>query len=367
MVHLPEPRRYGGGSVTDELAGLARDAARADPLERPKAISALHRALAAVIAGGDDAPLHAAFRHVEDAASYRVLADALARSVEAATADAGVVARTFALPVVFVAAATQPLTLSGYLREPAALHELFERTHALGPTRNFGLSGALAAIEALEALSPSAVAAFARAPSPDKLEQLLPAAPIAVASRHEQTHLRFIVGAGLTAPESPGFAEVAANIGPWGQECARIVQEQLAAPGLQLLALPRPPLDLLRAAHAGRTAQLEVALSLFASNAVRRFRLAVGDPVAILSAHDDGDVRVTLSSPFADDMVEGFRWPLHPADDLAAVQASICELLAEMRVHDVRIVGHVLPARRTNTALFHPRCDEWDRVAAGVH
>jgi hypothetical protein len=243
---------------------------------------------------------------------------------------------------------------------------LFERTHALGPTRNFGLSNALCSLQALEALSLRARLALARELDPDALGRMLPPAPIAVAPGLEQTHLRFIVGAALTAPESPGFTEVAAHIAPWGAQCAQLLQQQLAVPDLQLLALPRPPLDLVRAPNAGRFAQLEIAFDLFASNAVRRFRLGVGDPVAIASAHEGGEIRVTLSSVFADDRVEGFRWPLHPADDLAAVQKLVVDLFAEMRVRDVRIVERVLASKRDNGAVLYPCAGEWDRLGAGA-
>jgi hypothetical protein len=228
------------------------------------------------------------------------------------------------------------------------------------------LSNALCSLPALEALSLRAMLALARELDPGALARVLPPAPIAVARGQEQTHLRFIVGAALTAPDSPGFAEVAAHIGPWGEQCARLLQRELAAPALQLLALPRPALDLVRAPHAGRFAQLRIAFDLFASNAVRRFRLAVGDPVAIVSAHEEGEIRVTLSSAFADDLVEGFAWPLHPAEDLPAVQALIVELFADMRVPDLRIVGRLLPSRRPNGAVFYPRAGEWDRLGAGA-
>jgi hypothetical protein len=277
-----------------------------------------------------------------------MLMDALARAIDTACGENGVVARAFALPVVLVASAARAVVVPGVVHDVDALRLLFERTRALGPTRNFGLSNALCSLQALEALSPASLFARSREFEPQALGRLLPPAPIAVQAGSEQTHLRFIVGAGLTASGSPGFTEIAAHIGPWGAECARLLEQQLAMPGLQLAALPRPPLDLVGAPHAGRSAQLEIALNLFASNAIRRFRLAVGDPVAIVSAHEDAEIRVTLSAAFAEDLVDGFRWPLHPADDLPAVQKLI------------------LASRRDNGAPLHPRVDEWERLGAGA-
>lgn len=363
MMHLPEPRQFGGASVNDELVPAATRAAHADALEAPRVQAMLRKAVAAALARGAEQQVLDALRLAPDAASHRALAAALAGAIEEADEAAGVVARAFALPVVLVASAERDTVIPGVLADVGAVAALFERAHALGPMRTFGLSNALCALDALEALPPASLTALARGLDTQALQALLPPAPVRVRRGHEQAHLRFVLGAGLTAPSAPDLTAAAAHIGPWGTECARLLQQQLAAPGLQLLALPRPPRDLVRAAHAGRFAQLEVAWNLFASNAVRRFRLAAGDPVAIVSAHEDGDIRVTLSSPFAEDLTEGFAWPLHPADDLAAVEAVIRDLLTDMRVGDVRIVERVLPARRANGAPLYPLADEWDRLA----
>ncbi len=366
MVQLPDPRRFGGGSVTEALALAAIRAAQSDALERPRHTAALRDAVAEALEQGAQSRVRDALRQTPDAATHRMLIDALARAIDAARGESGVVARAFALPIVLVASATREIVVPGVLRDVEALSRLFERTRALGPTRNFGLSNALCSLQALEALSPAILFALAREPEPQALGRLLPPAPIAIRAGNEQTHLRFVVGAGLTAADSPGFTEIAAHIGPWGGECARLLQQQLALPDLQLAALPRPPRDLVSAPHAGRIAQLEIALNLFASNAVRRFRLAVGDPVAIVSAHEDAEIRVTLSSPFAEDLTDGFRWPLHPADDLAAVQGVILDLFADIRLPDVRICERVLASNRDNGAPLHPRVDEWERLDAGT-
>lgn len=366
MLQLPEPRRFGGAGVTDALALAAARAMKADALERPRRMGALCDAIAQALARGAESRVREALRQVPDAASYRMLTAALARAIDGARGESGVVARAFVLPVVLVASATRARVVPGALPDVDALVRLFERTQALGPTRNFGLSNALCALPALEALTPQTLLALTRELEAQELGRLLPPAAITVPAGGEQTHLRFIVGAGLTAPESPGFTETAAHIGSWGAEFARLLQQQLAMPGVQLAVLPRPPLDLVGAPHAGRTAQLEVALNLFASNAVRRFRVAVGDPVAVVSAHEDAQIRVTLSSPFADDLTDGFCWPLHPADDLASVQGMILELFTDMRVHDVRVCASVLPSHRDNGAPLYPRADEWDRLCAGA-
>jgi hypothetical protein len=127
-------------------------------------------------------------------------------------------------------------------------------------------------------------------------------------------------------------------------EITRVLAAQLAQPGVEVLPLARPPLDLLRAGHAGRVAQLDAAFNLFVSNAVRRFRTAAGDPVAVISVHDDAEIRVSFSSRFDDALAEGFRWPLDPLDDIDRIAGSVASLLAECRVTDVHFAATALPA-----------------------
>ena len=124
----------------------------------------------------------------------------------------------------------------------------------------------------------------------------------------------------------------------------RALAAQLNHAGVEVLPLVRPPFDLLRAAHAGRVAQLDAAFNLCVSNAVRRFRSATGDPVVVISAHDDAEIRVSLSSLFDDTLIEGFRWPLHPLDDIERIIESVTGLLEECRVGTVHFAGMVLPA-----------------------
>jgi len=368
MANLPESRRYGSGSTSDRFVSSTLTAVAADDLARPRLVAGLRRMIEARLDVGDDATVIEALRAMPAAASYRLFHEATARCIDTpAVAASGVVARSFALPIVIVAAGTRPARIGGELADIGALQALFERSNALGPTRNFGMSNALCTLEDLERLSPLALYRSVRNVAAGEIGESLPPTGIDVAMGQEQTHLRFLVGAGVTPVAAPGFAETAANIGTWGRDCAKLLADQLTAPGVQVLALPRPPRDLLTAPHVGRCAQLETALNLFASNAVRKLRRAVGDPVVIVSAHENAEIRVTLSSPFAQDLVEGFPWPLHPLDDLAVIERTVSELFSDMRVNDVRIVERVLPAERVQGVPLYPRTDEWDMLCTSLH
>ncbi len=367
MTRLPDPRRFGDGGQPDAVISACGAAGAAEPGAREACVAQLRCALEA----GNDAAIAALLRRAATPESYRAAWDLICAATEqpAERAPGAVVARVFAMPVIFVAAAREPLVIPGALPEIEPVRALLERHGALGATRNFGLSNALCSLEAIENLRASTVyrwtAAFRAAEPRD-----IAAQSIRVARRPEQVHLRFLVGAGVSAAEAPSLDETAATIGVWGMPLARELGRQLAQPGLDLLPIPRPPVALMRAAHAGRCAQLELAFHLCASNTVREFRAATGDPSVVLSAHriegGAGELRVSLSSTLDEGALEGFRWPLHPLDDLAAIERMIIDFFEECRAGGVRIMDELLPDALEGGSVFIPvrRADTLARGAA---
>jgi hypothetical protein len=140
----------------------------------------------------------------------------------------------------------------------------------------------------------------------------------------------------------------------WGTPVLRVMLKQLATPDAQVLPMPRPPLGLYTAAQSGRRAALETAFNLFMSNAVRRFRLTLGDPAVTLSSHEGGELRVTLWTSLDDSMVEGFRWPLHPADDFEDIERTMTSLILECRLGEADIRSGILPDRTPTGAVLFP-------------
>lgn len=352
---LPDPRRFGDG--------------RHPLLEMPAAARrrALHDACARQHDADIAAALRAAASQPDYAALWRDLSDVVHHAGAGAGAGAGeaadtaLVARVFALPLVIVTGSRKPLQLTGVVPDIGAVTDLFVQKGILGKTQNFGIGNALCELATLESVTPSEVYAWTRAGGAARRE-LVPAAIVA-GEPGEKVHLRFLVGAGIAPVTEPALVETASNVGAWGMALMRLLGAQLAQSGVEILAMPRPPADFLRAAHAGRSAQLETACNLFASNAVRRFRTASGDPVAILSAHDNAELRLTLSQPFDEQMVEGFRWPLHPLDDIAAIAASIAGLLNECRVGRIEVAARVLPDCNAHGQAWFPTVKEWAQFA----
>jgi hypothetical protein len=283
------------------------------------------------------APSVAVARHVR-----RLLIDAERRA-----ARQGVGTVLFALPVVVVAALDgrdSAVTLPGVLAEPAALVALLREARAFGGLEQFGLAAGLVGADAIDvAALPALLAQAARVDARAPLD--LRPAPIDVRERAERVHLRFVVGALLRVGAADPFA--AATVARWGIPLAHALVRDLRAPGVTVLALPRPPQRLVPAVQAGRVAQRDVSFQLFASNAIRRLRASYGEPAATISAHraadvpGGGELRVSLSSVFAPREAEGFRCPLHPYEAVADVAEALHALVRLCRVSLVGFVAGV--------------------------
>lgn len=342
---LPDPRIFAADSGV--TANPLLDAARRNQTQ------CLRDELQAALDSGNDAVIRTALQGGPPVLSCRVW-DALAAAMDAGGDAIGL--QFFALPVVVIAGARTRIALPGMVPEIGRIIELLEQHGAVGATRNFGMGNALSSADAMESLSYCALWRARRDPAAQSMVAALVPEPVTVLPGREQVHLRFLTGAGITPPHLPSFLESAAHIGAWGMPLTRELARQLAQPGLEVLPLPRPPRSLVRAAHAGRCAQLEAALDLFLGNIVRHFRASVGDPEAVLSAHrlesGAGELRLSLGSPFDTSMLEGFCWPLHPLDDISVVTGIIRQAVDACRITRVLPIPRVLPDRLPGGFVF---------------
>jgi hypothetical protein len=352
---LPDPREWPAATAASDTSARVHAAVRAviesatgerAAIADARATAELERliaardgdALADVVAS---APSFAIARHV-----WRLLAE-----LERGTPDASTSLRTtlVAIPVAIVCALDaqrRAIELPGVLDDVRALQALLADAGEFGGARTFAFAPGLAGIDAIDIAALPAL--WARVDLPDARGGApldVPPAPIVVDGTDERVHVRFVVGAVLTAPGSDPLRESA--FAHWGMTFAQLLSRQLTVTGVSLLALPRPPSRLLPAAYAGRAAQRDVAAQLFASNAIRRLRAAVGEPAAIISAHrardapGGGELRLSLSSPFTPRDAAGFRCPLYAYESVQDVAAMLAGLLRDCRVHDVRYVGGV--------------------------
>jgi hypothetical protein len=274
-----------------------------------------------------------------------------------------VAAALFALPLVIVAAANAGdavdagrAEIAGILGDAEKVAELMRAGGALGGNQTFVLSNALASSDAIDlARLPDLLAWQSVGTAGVAIERDVPPTPVAARAGHEGVHLRFVIGTALAAPGRDLFGE--SGVSRWGLPVAQELARQLAAPGLSVLALPGAPQTPPSALQRGRTAQREVGAQLFASNALRRLRAAVGEPSAILSSHrcaaapGGGELRLSLSSPFDPRPAEGFRCPLFPTDRAGDVAVFLVDLLRDCRVTDIRVIDGVHGDRDPDTGL----------------
>lgn len=335
---LPDPRRYGNGARST----LAQLAVSGGP--------ALAQAVAAAIDERRDDDIAAAFAAAPSRAAYRNLWEAVATAVDAPPDGAAVVTRVFAMPWLLVCGARAAATLPCVLADVGALARVLEESGALGANRNLGFANALADLDTLEAFTPATLRAW----SGGEGLRDVPPAPVTLAPGDESLHLRFLLGAAVAPPHAAGIADTATNVAAWGMKATMAMSQQLAAPGVNVLPMPRPPMSVMRAAYAGRRTALEAAFNLFLSNTLRRFRMKVGDASLYLSAHESGELRMTLHTPLDAGLTEGYRWPLHPLDDLAEIAESVEAFARECRVLDVVVLPDILPDATATGALLFP-------------
>lgn len=360
---LPDPRTFPPAEAASAearvLHALAAASLSAETGVVAHAFDAdLASRVGALVDAGDGAALARALAESPSSAVYRHLWRAVASHVERAH-EAGIGPVLFALPVVVVTAAEGDAehVLDAVIAAPGDLAAILVEHRALGGNRQFALSGALCSADAIDIGAMPALmrAASLQGPGVGFAPLDLAPAPLAAVPGGERVHLRFVAGCALAASVRAIAGD--AGVGKWGIPFTQALSRALARPGVSLVAMPRAPQSLPAAVATGRGVQREASAALFASNAIRKLRASVGEPVAVLSAHRvpgapaGGELRLSLSSPLAPRDAEGFRCPLHPLDRVADVATMLADLLRECRVGDVRVLSGIHADRDPATGL----------------
>jgi hypothetical protein len=307
----------------------------------------------------DDGEIADSLRAATSPAVYRCLWGSLVRALDGTRRENRVpVARVFAIPLLIVTGGKGDLTVSGVLPDIGGVQRVLEQNGALGPTRNFGLSNALCELETLarmplsriysighDSIRPgsSAVAAGATTTNISTLD--LPPSDLILTGTDESVHLRFLVGAAVTAADVPSFLETGADIGAWGMPLTRELSGQLNVDGLSILPIARPPQDWLSAQVSGWRSREELSFQAFVSRVLRRFRAEVGEPQAAIAALDSGTIGLRFTSPFIENRIEVHRWNPHALDDVSEIAQAMLDMLAECRVDNVEVVPTVVSER----------------------
>ncbi|MEO8676119.1 MAG: hypothetical protein ABI569_11095 [Casimicrobiaceae bacterium] len=364
---LPDPRvfpdAHAGVPEHLRLYTLAVEALAAQTRQQADSPDREIRGRLAANLASDGAALAALFAGAPSVAVTRLLwreLDAVWRQGHA-PGEAGLALTVFALPLVIVSGgdgATADLAHPGVLAAPDSLVAILREHGALGGSQAFALADALVSADAIDlprlpeifawqALADSTPAEF----SP----RALPPAPLSFPAGREGVHLRFLMGSALARRGLDLVAD--REVGKWGVPFTKELSRQLAVGATSVLALARAPQRPLPAVAAGRAAKREIGAQIFAGNAIRKLRASVGEPSAVISAHrapdapGGGELRLSLSSPFAPRDAEGFRCPLYPLDRVGDVAQMLADLMADCRVTDVRIAAGVHADRDPATGL----------------
>jgi hypothetical protein len=349
LIELAEASLAATSAIRAEEIGRALTTALVDRLQSGEALL-----LAELIAA---APSPAIAR-----ALWRCLIEAW--ELASGGAAHGVAATLFALPVVIVAGrepgddpAETVAAIPGVLADTTRLTAILREHRALAGNETFGLAAALVASDGIDVPRLPDLLGWQRlAADAGTIERDLPPTPIALQSGQQSVHLRFLIGTALAAPGVDLLS--GSNTAGWAMPLARELARQLALPHVSVLALPRAPQRPPAALQQGRSAQREVGAQLFASNAIRKLRGAVGEPSAVISAHrcaaapGGGELRLSLSSPFDPRQAEGFRCPLFATDRAGDVASMLLDLLRDCRVTDVRVLAGVHPDRDSQTGMM---------------
>ncbi|MEO8487107.1 MAG: hypothetical protein ABI585_12310 [Betaproteobacteria bacterium] len=360
---VPDPRVFPPSAEAEPASRTLHDIAQrsleaSTGVVRDACERELASGIAAILDTGDGGVLERMLASSPSVASYRHLWRAIVTEVERAPA-AGLRPVPFALPIVIVAGSedADEHPVEAIVDAPDALVAILVEHGALNGNRHFTLSNALCAADSIDiAALPALLRAMAPAESDGPLApiDLAPAAWVAMPGG-ERVHLRFLVGSALAASTVALCGDT--RIGTWGVPFTRALSRALATPETSIVAMPRAPQSLPAAVANGRQVQREAGAALFVSNAVRRLRASVGEPVAVISAHRaadapaGGEIRLSLSSPFAPREAEGFRCPLHPLDRVADVVAMLAQLAEDCRITDVRMLSGIHPDRDASTGL----------------
>ncbi|MEI8034996.1 MAG: hypothetical protein WCH96_05925 [Betaproteobacteria bacterium] len=334
-LHVLDPRSRNDSGQTMPLHVMAQASLKGDVAAR----AALRLELDALLESGQEDVISALLRQAPSAECYRHIQQFLAKLVNKPEKGETLIARLFALPLVIVAGAKKRLSVSAVLPDIGAVTALLTEHAVLGGARNVGLGNTLCDAQTLQCLPVRLLREWATQLRTGGEPLELAGSALDLEPGREHVHLRFLVGATVGPAHVASVLQDNAPVGAWAMPLTRLLAKQLALPDLEILPIPRAPVPLLLAPDVGRLSQLELSLSLFLSNNVRQFRLSVGDPSVVVTSHHIDNVgaecRISLSSPFDESMLEGFRWPIYPQDDFADIKKKIEDLLNDIQLHDV--------------------------------
>ena len=355
-MSLPDPRNYAPVNARNPLIRqlMSLMTEREDAVIATKRTE-LRNQIADLLVSNDHAALNAALNQAPAQDAWRTLWRELRAVVEEAPAGGEDHVILFALPVIIVAGSSTNTTLPEQLKAPEDIVHLLRQHGVLAQDAIVHLSPELASAEAIAGISPCRLFEWKKSLL-NKISMenqplfSLPASQLCV--KEESAWLRFMVGAVRQPMNAPAQIQLGGKVDGWGIAVSQALGEQLKTANATVLALPRAPQSWLTAQENGRTVLLEARLQLLASSAIRTIRSKGRTPVAVMAAHESGEIRITLSSKENAERWQGFVWPLSPADSVDYIVDFAKALFHDCQVQDVRLVDTIQPDMQDGMPFF---------------
>lgn len=360
---LPDPRLMPRVAPKNELIRAVMslltesDAAAA----RAKA-DALRQTVVQTLDFDDNQALTVALQLAPDQTAYKTLWNTTLDVLE--TPAVGRHAVVFALPLVLAAGSKSPAKLPETVDADALLAILKQHGVVRADAEIF-LSGRLLHQETLGSVSFSQLYRLGQelTAADEVLAELV---PTAVPVMEEGVFVRYLVGVALQDAGAPAAIKLGGAMGEWGMPLMQALAEQLKTPGVTLFPIPLVPNVVPEALRQGAAMRYEVNLQMWASNIIKRLREGGVTIVAVAAAHENGELRFTVSSPGDDKNWAGYVWPLAPLDSVERIAENFRMLMGECQIEDVRLVPDVQPDR-VNDVPFLITCNDAQAQALTRH
>jgi hypothetical protein len=352
IARLPDPRDLSTAPAHPLHALTERLLTEREPGRLLTAETALDDAIATMLAREEDGGVDAAIATAPSSAMRWLLFDRLRAVVERPLPSARHHAVPFLIPVVMVAGVRGQQVMPGHVQDPDALLAVLRQHGLVDAAAEIRLLPELVDRAQLLAIRPGQLAQWRDtvALAADGLPHVLAPSPVEV--NGDGVFLRYLVGVAIQRESAPPAVQLGAPSGAWALALGKLLQTELGDPSVTLFMLPRPPQAWLPGLDDGRVAQQQIRFEVFASTILRKLRTMGETPVAILSTHEDGELRVTIGAERNREEWAGYVWKLAPLDRVDAVAHQLCEVLHECRQDDIRVMGEVLPSIKDNLPYF---------------
>lgn len=336
--HIQDPRQYPATPPGNELlrhASMMLHASNA--ADKSLSASELQAAINRMLAEDHFLGLSVALSMVPNQATYQTIWQALNKSLVPQNEQQ---VQWFALPIIVVVGTQQEANLNPQT-PVAAINECF-KTHDVTAHAD--------AIhwhpELLSATSLSAIKAsqwYQAKEDTTAAQALLDALPASVlyAPQGQSVEVVYALGytqAATTLPLGSALRQAALPL-------MQVFNEHFKQAGCTIFANPLPPYPVFNAMVEGGKMRLQMALDVFAGNAIRAVRLQSGRVGVVIAPQEGGNLMFTFNATESNYGLpeQVFAWPLSPLDNMELILQNFLELLVECQVEHVRLCQDIVP------------------------